>query len=132
MIDAALFLERTRRVKVLLSAAAAAGFVLVSAAAVFSAGPPWTMNTDGVMMPDNRPPPTSGPHPRYGAKDRAAAHPVITSTHVYAYGTAGSSYTITRDGQPWLTVKPAPGGGVALSDPGDSQGTVLTIVPKKP
>ena len=117
--------------KLILSAAAAAGFVLVSAAAVFSAGPPWTMNTDGVMMPDNLPGPTSGPHPRYGAVDRAAAQPIINSTHVYAYGRSGSSYTITRNGQPWLTVKPAPGGGVALSDPGGSQGTILTIVPKK-
>jgi hypothetical protein len=93
------------------------------------------MNTDGVMMPDNKPPSNdSGAERRRpigGPKHRATAQPMATYAHVYASVASGSSYTITRNGQPWLTVKPQPGGGgVLLSDPSDSQQTVLTIVPK--
>jgi hypothetical protein len=125
--------------KVLLIAAVAIGLVLAAAATVFSSGPPWVLDADGVMMPDSKPRPTPTPagYTNVNAKStNAIAIPrkpgtvIVTAPVSYSYVQKGSSTTFLRNGQPWLTITKQTGGGFNLSDPNGSGSTIIRVAPK--
>jgi hypothetical protein len=117
----------SRARKTFLIAGAAVGLVLGSGAAVFSDGPPWLMNTDGVMMPDGRRPyPTPTPKRRPHIPMRGDSAGVS-----YTYTQSAGSTTMLRDGKPWVTITQLAGGAVVIGDPNGPPGNVVRVLPKR-
>jgi hypothetical protein len=91
------------------------------AAALSGSGPPWLLTVDGVMMPDNKPGPTSTP----SAKNQPSTRGAVI---VYSFKGTLPTYTFYRGGQAWMTFTES-GGSWIVTDPNNGQQKVLTIQP---
>ena len=114
----------------LLICAVALGFVLGLGTAVFSShAPPYVLQADGVMMPDNTARPTETPP---GGPERSTnkSYSKATTPH-YTWAQAAGTTTISRNGQPWVTITQKKG-SIDLSDPSGTphNASIITIYPK--
>ena len=84
------------------------------------------------MMPDGlpqyTPPPARSGSTTYAKGSRGYAQ--APTGVAYGYASAGGSYTLSRNGQPWITITQR-SGNIDLSDPSGTHKTIITVYPKR-